>query len=88
MGPELDERQDVHHLLLLAVLIDDFWHAPTKELAAEIRLQRRDFGLTVMSRRSLAWEIDRGGAVEAPARPTSSNRRGLHAVPDPFAALA
>lgn len=59
MSPEFDDS-DMHALVMLAVLIDDFWWCPSKELAAEIRLQRACFGLTPLDRRRLQWEIDRG----------------------------
>ncbi|GIH70331.1 phage terminase small subunit [Sphaerimonospora thailandensis] len=59
MAPEYDES-DRHGLFLLAVLVDDFWVKPSKDLAAEIRLQRQSFGLSPIDRRRLQWEIDRG----------------------------
>ena len=50
---------DVHGLYMLAELINQFWMDPTKELAAEIRLQRQCFGLTPIDRRRLQWEVAR-----------------------------
>ena len=35
---------------VLAVLIDEFWKEPSKELAVEIRLQGQRFGLSPLSR--------------------------------------
>jgi hypothetical protein len=67
MAPEYDPS-DVHGLFLLAVLVDGFWKSPTKELAAEIRLQRQCFGLTPIDRRRLQWEVDRGEEAEAKTR--------------------
>ena len=58
MAPEFEES-DTHGLFLLAVLIDDFWRKPSRETAAEIRLQRQAFGLTPIDRRRLQWEIER-----------------------------
>jgi hypothetical protein len=58
MAPEFDDS-DRHGLFLLAVLVDAFWVEPSKELAAEIRLQRQCFGLTPIDRRRLQWEIER-----------------------------
>ncbi|MBF4578947.1 hypothetical protein ITJ48_05175 [Frigoribacterium sp. VKM Ac-2530] len=49
---------DRHALFLLAVLVDDFWRAPSTKLAAEIRLQRVAFGLTPYDRRRLEWTIE------------------------------
>lgn len=58
MAPEYDSS-DIHGLYLLAVLINSFWREPSKDLAAEIRLQRQCFGLTPIDRRRLQWEIER-----------------------------
>lgn len=63
MAPEFDPS-DIHGLLLLAVLVDGFWRQPSKDLAAEIRLQRQCFGLSPIDRRRLQWEIDRGDEAE------------------------
>ena len=51
---------DIHALYRLAVLVDMFWHEPTKELAAELRLEQQCFGLTPIDRRRLQWEVERG----------------------------
>ena len=56
-------RADVHALYRLAELVEMFWRAPGKELAAEIRLEQQAFGLTPIDRRRLQWSID---AEEAP----------------------
>jgi len=49
---------DKHALFILAVLMDDFWGAPSTKLASEIRLQRVAFGLTPYDRRRLEWTIE------------------------------
>ena len=49
---------DRHALLRLAMLVDMFWKAPTKELAAEIRLEQQAFGLTPIDRRRLQWTVE------------------------------
>lgn len=59
---------DIHALFRLAVLIDQFWSDPSKELAAEIRLQQQAFGLTPIDRRRLQWEVDRGKQAETRTR--------------------
>ena len=59
MASEYD-RSDLAGLLMIADLMHDYYHAHgmvKKELAAEIRLQRREYGLGPMSRRSLQWTI-------------------------------
>lgn len=57
-------ESDVHGLYLLAELVDQFWTAPTKELAAEIRLQRQCYGLSPIDRRRLQWEVARADEVQ------------------------
>jgi hypothetical protein len=54
-------RADEHALFRLAVLIDLFWTEPSKDLAAEIRLQQQAFGLTPLDRNRLAWSIEQVG---------------------------
>jgi hypothetical protein len=49
---------DRHALIRLAMLIDRFWEAPAKELAAEIRLEQQAFGLTPLDRRRLQWTVE------------------------------
>lgn len=60
-SPMADEflQADIHGLYRLALLIDAFWLQPTKELAAEIRLQQTAYGLTPIDRRRLQWEVGR-----------------------------
>lgn len=58
MAPEFD-ASDIHGLYILAALVNGFWLRPSRELAAEIRLQRGCFGLSPMDRRRLQWEIER-----------------------------
>ncbi|MFI6813757.1 hypothetical protein ACIBG7_15155 [Nonomuraea sp. NPDC050328] len=90
MAPEFD-ASDRHGLFVLAVLIDEFWTKPSKDLAGEIRLQRQSFGLSPIDRRRLQWEIDRGDEAAsrtkkrrtAPAKadaPAVDPRSILHAV--------
>ena len=63
---------DLHGLYILAELVDRYWREPSKELAAEIRLQRQCFGLTPVDRRRLQWEVQR---VEP------DSRRGMEVPP-------
>lgn len=71
MAPEYD-GSDVHGLIHLALLVDDFWCATSAKeraaLSSEIRLQRQCFGLTPIDRRRLQWEIDRGEEADAKTR--------------------
>lgn len=50
---------DVPGLVALAFLVDEFWRTGNREIAAEIRMQQREYGLSPLSRRSLQWEIIR-----------------------------
>ena len=55
---------DIPGLFILAGLTDAWWKGfdqgrTGKELAAEIRLQRIDYGLTPIARRRLQWEVER-----------------------------
>lgn len=87
MAPEYDDS-DVHGLIMLAVLVDEFWRKPTWTTAAEIRLQRQCFGLTPIDRRRLQWEIekvDEAQARGAKRRTTSPTVEKTSA--DPYAAL-
>jgi hypothetical protein len=92
MAPEF-EKSDKHGLYILATLVNEFWLSPTKDLAAEIRLQRQAFGLTPMDRRRLQWEIERVDEAQdrgerrrnaAPPKPDAEQapdpRGGLYAV--------
>lgn len=59
---------DVPGLFILAALTDAYWKGLEagrvgKELAAEIRLQRIDYGLTPIARRRLQWEVERAEEV-------------------------
>lgn len=81
MAPEYDDS-DRHGLFLLAVLIDEFWLSPTKELAAEIRLQRQSFGLSPIDRRRLQWEIERGDEADERTRRRRSKPAPKQAADD------
>lgn len=58
IAPELIQV-DRHGLFVLAELVEQFWEDPDPKLAAEIRLQRQNYGLSPMDRRRLQWEVDR-----------------------------
>lgn len=69
-SPMADEylRADRHALYRLATLIDLFWSEPTKELAAEIRLEQQAFGLTPLDRRRLQWSIEQVETAKSKTR--------------------
>ncbi|WP_031467106.1 hypothetical protein [Sciscionella sediminilitoris] len=84
MAPEFTES-DVHGLLMLAALHDDYWTAPASKprdrafIAAEIRLQEQRFGLSPIDRRRLQWEIEKGEDAAARTR----KRKAETAKPTP-----
>lgn len=64
---------DVPGLYVLAALTDAYWKGIDqgkigKELAAEIRLQRIDYGLTPIARRRLQWEVERAESAQDQGR--------------------
>lgn len=67
MAPEYDDS-DRHGLYILAMLVNDFWTAPTptarKEFAAELRQQGARFGLSPIDRRRLQWEVEKVEAAQ------------------------
>jgi hypothetical protein len=73
MANEYDQS-DLTGLYILATLIEIFWTMdPTRvkvraELAGEIRLQRRAYGLDPMSRRSLQWSVEQVEAAQDSGR--------------------
>lgn len=50
-------RVDEMALFILLVLIDSYWKSPSVKLAAEIRQQQKEFGLTPLNRRRLEWQV-------------------------------
>lgn len=48
---------DVHGLVRLAALIDNYWRDPCSKTHAEVRLAQKDYGLTPYDRRRLEWTI-------------------------------
>lgn len=66
---------DTPELLVLANLYDAFWCTGSLDVAKEIRLLSREFGLTPMSRRSLQWTI-------AKADEATERRRTRRARPE------
>ena len=50
-------RGDLPALLRLVMLVDTFWREQELDVAREIRLLEREFGLTPLSRRRLEWSV-------------------------------
>lgn len=57
------EDVDLDGLYQLALVKHHFYNGAI-ELAAEIRLERRDYGLTPLDRSRLHWEVERGEQAE------------------------
>ena len=49
-------RADLGALFRLVALVDRYWKTQSLNLAKEIRLLEREFGLTPLSRRRLEWQ--------------------------------
>jgi hypothetical protein len=77
-------RVDLHGLYRLAQLIDLFWTSPTKEMAAEIRLEQQAFGLTPLDRRRLEWSVEQ---VETAKSKSRRAQQRSHNEADPRNAL-
>lgn len=50
-------RGDEPALFRLVWLVDKFWKSGALDIAREIRLMEREFGLTPLSRRRLEWSV-------------------------------
>ena len=61
---------DWQGLLAVAALLELWWITADPKALAEWRVQCREYGLTPIARRSLAWEIRPANAGSTPARPT------------------
>jgi len=77
-------RADRQALFRLAMLIDMFWREPSKDLAAEIRLEQQAFGLTPLDRRRLEWSVEKLETVRAVKRTVQEKAQGAE---DPREAL-
>lgn len=77
-SPMADEwvDADVPGLMALAALVDQFWTTGDKAVAAEIRMQQREYGLSPLSRRQLQWEVKRLEAVKPATSAAPVRRRG------------
>lgn len=81
---------DIDGLGRVALLVDEYYKAPTgksaKELMAEIRLQEARFGLSPVDRSRLQWEVAKGEEAQRKRQPapntTKSNKdpRGILGV--------
>ena len=60
---------DVDGLARLAILVDNYYNNPKKELLAEIRLQESRFGLSPVDRSRLQWEVLKGEEAERKRKP-------------------
>jgi hypothetical protein len=75
-------RGDLPSLFRLVVLVNSFWWDGKLDVAKEIRLMEREFGLTPLSRRRLEWSVAQ--AEEAKDRHEHKrSKRGLILDADP-----
>ena len=60
---------DIDGLARLALLVDDYYKRPHKDLMSEIRLQEARFGLSPVDRSRLQWEVQKGEEAERKRKP-------------------
>ena len=60
---------DEDGLARLALLVDNYYHHPHKEILSEIRLQEARFGLSPVDRSRLQWEVLKGEEAEKRRKP-------------------
>ncbi len=71
---------DIDGLARLAILVDNFYNSPSKELLAEIRLQEARFGLSPVDRSRLQWEVAKGEEAERKRKPQRQQQVDLSAA--------
>lgn len=72
---------DADGLGRLALLVDDYYNAPSTKLMAEIRLQEARFGLSPVDRSRLQWEVQKGEEAERKRKPKAPKTNPHHADP-------
>lgn len=70
-------RADLGALFRLVVLVDLYWKTLSLNVAKELRLLEREFGLTPLARRRLEWSV----AQAEDAKDKRERRRARHATP-------
>lgn len=63
---------DIDGLARVALLIDNYYKSPHREILSEIRLQEARFGLSPVDRSRLQWEVQRGEEAEKKRKPPQS----------------
>ena len=78
---------DIDGLARVALLVDDYYKNPKKDILAEIRLQEARFGLSPVDRSRLQWEVLKGEEAERKRKPpkqeypaSSKDPRGILGV--------
>jgi hypothetical protein len=66
---------DIDGLARLALLVDNYYNNPNKELMSEIRLQEARFGLSPVDRSRLQWEVLKGEEAEKKRRPSEMKHK-------------
>ena len=60
---------DIDGLARVALLVDNYYKNPHKEILSEIRLQEARFGLSPIDRSRLQWEVLKGEEAEKKRKP-------------------
>lgn len=66
-------KTDIDGLARLAILVDDYYKRPDKNVLAEIRLQEARFGLSPVDRSRLQWEIKKADEATGNVRTKSKH---------------
>lgn len=74
---------DVHGLIRLAVLVDNYWRAPCSKTHAEVRLAQKDYGLTPYDRRRLEWQTEATEDAKAKGRKRRLEDKPVAPQPEP-----
>lgn len=74
---------DVHGLIRLAALVDNYWRDPSAKTHAEVRLAQKDYGLTPYDRRRLEWTVEAAKKAKADGAKGSSGAAPLPPPAEP-----
>lgn len=80
-------RGDEPALFRLVTLVDNFWKTGKLDIAREIRLMEREFGLTPLSRRRLEWNVTQAEEAKDKYEQRRSRRARIINGPDPRSGL-
>jgi hypothetical protein len=71
---------DIDGLARLAILVDNYYNNPHKEILAEVRLQEARFGLSPVDRSRLQWEVLKGEEAEKKRKPQQQRQQNASPI--------